>query len=70
MTGEEREALTQVPACSHCGGWHARACPRVRRMVFGTDGQRLVEVEFWPHGQWPTDGIIWPEQVHAGDDET
>lgn len=26
-------------------------------------GAKLVEVEFWPDGQWPTDGIIWPETV-------
>lgn len=48
--------------CSHCGGVHQRACPRVKRMVFG-EGNRLAEVEFWPPGQWDDSYVIWPEML-------
>lgn len=47
-------------ACSHCGGWHARACPRVKRMVFAADGN-LAEVEFWE--LWDDSEVIWPDQL-------
>lgn len=50
--------------CQHCGGLHSRACPRVRRIAYGTD-HKPVEVEFWPDGRWPTDGVIWLEDVIA-----
>jgi hypothetical protein len=41
----------------------------VRRIVFkGTDG--IGEVEFWKHGTWPAEDIVWPEDVYVdGDDE-
>lgn len=64
MTPAEAAEFTLQDACSHCGGWHARACPRVRRMVFNPDG-RLIEVEFWKAGEWPVNGIVWPEDVAA-----
>jgi hypothetical protein len=48
--------------CVHCGGAHLRACPRVKRMTFHND-KSLQEVEFWPAGQWPTENIIWPEDI-------
>ena len=52
--------------CAHCGGAHLRACPRVKRMRWAENG-RLIEVEFWPAGEWSTDGIIWPEAIGAVD---
>ncbi len=48
--------------CAHCGGAHLRACPRVKRMRW-TDNGRLAEVEFWPSGEWPETGIVWPEAL-------
>lgn len=66
---EPLERLTQDEfdrlRCSHCGGVHSRACPRVRRMVFDRNGADLLEVEFWP--SFNEDGIIWPESIY--DDE-
>jgi hypothetical protein len=47
------------PTCAHCGGIHARACPRVKRMVF--KGDDIAEVEFWK--DWPQDDILWVEDV-------
>lgn len=49
--------------CRHCGGSHARACPRVKRLVFKPTGGQddIAEVEYFPWGEWPDDFIIWPE---------
>lgn len=55
--------------CSHCGGLHDHACPRVKSMRFRTGPggrQDLAEVQFWPAGEWSRDGIIWPWDVFAG----
>jgi hypothetical protein len=70
--------LTRIPAaqgrpesllwdrlkCAHCGGVHMHACPRVKRMRFSDDGKRIIEVEFWPDGEWETKNIVWPWQIH------
>jgi hypothetical protein len=48
--------------CNHCGGSHARACPRVRRMEWH-ENERLAAVEFWPPGRWSDDTIVWPEDL-------
>jgi hypothetical protein len=56
--------------CAHCGGLHLRTCPRVKRLLFAERGQHVVEVEFWPSGQWPEQDIIWPEQVFEDEEES
>jgi hypothetical protein len=52
--------------CSHCGGVHRRACPRVKKLEFDyrSDLVQIRSVEFWPEGQWSDDNIIWPEDVY------
>lgn len=62
LTAELAARLREIPSCQHCGGRHARACPRVRRMAFHANGA-LAEVEFWPEGRWSDDDIIWPEEL-------
>jgi hypothetical protein len=57
-----RERFADGKSCPHCGGIHLRACPRVKRLVFRGQDQ-IAEVEFWGHGWWPEDEIIWPEDV-------
>jgi hypothetical protein len=67
LTGEEiAEAwdLFRERRCEHCGGVHARACPRVQRLEFHTNGN-LAAVTFWAPGRWPEDGIQWPEDLPA-----
>ena len=57
--------------CSHCGGLHKHACPRVKSLRFRPvpgGGQALVQVEFWPDGQWSKQGVIWPWDVFAASD--
>lgn len=64
-----KTTVFDLVACVHCGGLHLRACPRVKRMRFRPQpGQRieLIEVEFWPDGEWSDLGVIWPEDVFDG----
>lgn len=72
LTDEQRADLAARFAagdhCPHCGGIHLRACPRVKRLAFHPDGT-IIEAEFWPHGQWPVEDVIFPEDV-AGDGES
>lgn len=64
MTPEEAKGYDGQPTCVHCGGYHLRACPRVKRLAFNADGA-VTEVEFWPPGQWPERDVVWPEDVHG-----
>lgn len=64
LTAELAAKLREIPSCQHCGGRHARACPRVRKMSFHPNGA-LASVEFWPEGRWSDDDIIWPEDIDA-----
>lgn len=56
--------------CRDCGGYHLRACPRIKRIQFvpsgSTAGER-AEVEYWPPGTWEDSEIIWPEDVYEND---
>lgn len=62
LTAELAAALRRIPACTHCGGRHTRACPRVKRLQFHPNGQ-LAAVEFWPAGKWDDSDIIWQEDL-------
>lgn len=57
-----RAEFDQGKGCQHCGGRHARACPRVKRLKFHPTGA-LAEVAFWPDGEWSDDHVIWPEDL-------
>lgn len=54
-----------TPRCSHCGGWHLRACPRVRTLTYHTSGQ-LASVTFWK--RWPTDHVLFDDEPENGGD--
>ena len=69
LTPADAEALRKQAPCSHCGGWHTRACPRVKRMSFHPN-RELAEVEFWAHGTWPDGDIIWPEDLPDDSDDS
>lgn len=64
LTADLAAALRRIPVCSHCGGRHARACPRVKRMEFHPNGH-LASVEFWAAGKWPATDIIWQEDLET-----
>jgi len=66
---ELREQWEKSP-CGACGGLHVTAlktpgaCPRIKRIAYDAQG-RMLEVEYWPDGKWPKDGIIWPDGIMA-----
>lgn len=68
LTDEERAELDQHPACIHCGGWHTKACPRVKKLRFYANG-KIEEVEYWPSSEVDWSNVVWdlpgqdPEQV-------
>jgi hypothetical protein len=49
--------------CPWCGGLHARACPRVKRLAYDQSGKNVIEVEFWRADEWGSEHIVWPEDL-------
>ena len=70
LTREQKNQLREIfrtrpdGPCRDCGGYHLRACFRVKREVYlgqgAGDGKR-VEVEYWD--KWDDSETIWPEDV-------
>ncbi len=66
LTDEERAALDESGGpCAHCGGYHSRACPRVKRIEWHPNGL-ISSVEFWPDHEVNWDGVVFDD---AGPDE-
>jgi len=72
LTREEREGYQQQfkdkQQCIWCGGFHLRACPRVKRIVW-RNKEEPAEAEYWPDGQWPKDNVIFPEDIFEEEEE-
>lgn len=66
VDAETAAAVAKIPACTHCGGRHLRACPRVRSMSFHPSGA-LAGVVFWPDGKWNEQHVLFPEELIAPD---
>lgn len=70
LSESERVLLRRVfpdrpeKACEDCGGYHLRACPRIKSQGFLGNGNR-VSVEYWP--QWDESFTVWPEDVWEED---
>jgi len=71
LSGGEPAALTaelaeqvakETKPCSHCGGRHVRACPRVKRMAWHPGGA-LAEVEFW--SEWSDAHVLWDDELDS-----
>jgi hypothetical protein len=66
--------VNESKACDHCGGYHTRSCPRVKRLVFFppqvSGGPILQEVEFWPHGEWPHEEVIFPDLLPFAEEDS
>ena len=68
LTPEERAALRSSgifdvrpeTLCADCGGYHLRACPRIKREVKLGNGNR-TEIEYW--AEWDESNTIYPEDV-------
>jgi hypothetical protein len=71
LTSEDKERLRNEifkerpdRLCEDCGGYHLRACPRIKRLVLVGEGQSVgnrVEVEYWP--AWDESNTTYPEEV-------
>jgi hypothetical protein len=61
LTDAQREKLEETDdACVHCGGYHARSCPRVRRMEFAPNGT-MIAIEFWRADEIDWEGVLWTD---------
>lgn len=54
--------LARLKPCSHCGGHHVRACPRVKKMSWHPNAG-IASVEFWSDGEWSDEHVLWPDQI-------
>ncbi len=66
LTEEEQAELDSEAPCNHCGGFHSRACPRVKRIAFRLNGQGVQEVEYFPASEIDWTGVVFED---VGDDE-
>jgi len=62
-TTEEVDALDEALGgkCAHCGGYHVRACPRVRRIEWHSNGH-ISSVEFWPSNRVDWTGVVFEDE--------
>jgi len=68
LTPEERLAMQATGLfsarpeglCQDCGGYHLRACPRVKKQTWIGNGNR-TEVEYWQ--EWDESQVIFIEDV-------
>lgn len=69
------QMILESDPCMWCGGYHDRACPRIKRVKFHIDGtipdwrRNVEEVEFWPDESWIDSGVVWPNELQAIVDE-
>jgi len=62
--------VEDTPQCVFCGGHHARECPRVRRIAYYESAETKVrEVEFWPHGEWPWQEVVFADLLPFPEEE-
>jgi hypothetical protein len=63
--------------CYHCTAIHdvvdglppyRQPCPRIKKATWTLDGT-LLEVEYWPRGQWEDDDMIFPRDAYDDDDD-
>lgn len=62
---ELAELSESLSKCQHCGGYHLRACPRVKLLSFFPNGQ-IASVEFWPWEDVDWQHVVFEDQG-AGD---
>ena len=68
LTAEEQAELDNEAPCIHCGGFHSRACPRVRRIVFRQGGQGVQEVEYFLASEIDWTGVVFEDVGDAAED--
>jgi hypothetical protein len=76
LTAQERYDARQIlegkvkgrEPCVHCGGLHLRACRRLKRAEWHSDGT-LLKAWYWPDGKWDESEIVWPEDIYDEGEE-
>lgn len=72
LTAEQKENLRLLfparpeRACEDCGGYHLRACPRVKSQEWVGEGAgtgNRTRVEYWNYRDVDWSEVIWPEEV-------
>jgi len=61
LTEGEQDELAEETTCIHCGGFHVRACPRVKRIAFHPQSAKVVEVEYWSSDQIDWTGVVFTD---------
>jgi hypothetical protein len=70
LTEDEQAELDEHHhPCLHCGGFHIRQCPRVRRIVFNQTGQGIHEVEYFPASEIDWTGVVFEDEAGADDEQ-
>jgi hypothetical protein len=78
LTPEQRRELRILfpdrpdTACRDCGGYHLRACPRVKLQEWlgeGAGSGNRVKVEYWPSGTYDDSETIYPEDVYEDEED-
>ena len=78
LTPEEKIALRAVfpdrpdSACPDCGGYHLRACPRIKLQKWlgeGAGSGARIEVEYWPQVDYNDEETVYPEDVWEDENE-
>lgn len=64
-TDSELKELEDEPACLHCGGFHSRACPRVRSVSWHPTGV-IAQVVYWPWDKVDWSGVLWEDVTDTG----
>lgn len=67
LSDTEVEDLSQQSACTYCRGYHVRACPKLKRISFHSNGN-TAEVEFWPPAEVDWTGVVFLDQGGIDDD--
>lgn len=61
LTEDEQAELEQERPCMHCGGHHARSCPRVKRIVFAPGSGQIAEVEYFVAADIDWTGVVFED---------
>lgn len=69
LSEEEQAELAEEKPCIHCGGFHVRQCPRVKRIVFNQGGQGIHEVEYFAASEIDWTGVLFEDAADADQDQ-
>ena len=79
LSAEEKERLREEifsvrpdRPCQDCGGYHLRACPRVKSQEWlgeGSGAGTRIKVEYWRQGEYDDSRITYPEEAWEDEED-